>query len=585
MSPHRHTAQLLRTLAALGAALVFGLPATHASAPDFVRLLVKPRAEAPGVEVQAALQAAGVQHERTIAGIDVKVVRVPGHRAAAAVAALSRHPRFQFAEIDGIGHGGLVPDDPQFGSQWHHSRIRSSEAWALARGQPSVIVAVLDTGIQHDHPDLAGRILPGRDFVNNDFDPADDHGHGTAVAGMFGAILNNAEGIAGVAGGVSILPVKVLNASNSGSYSNFASGIVWAADQGARVINLSLSGTSASSTLENAVNYAWNKGAIVVAAAGNSGNDSPRYPAACLNALAITATTPSDTLASFSSFGSHIAFSAPGAAVLTTTRTGYGHFNGTSFATPVVSGVAALVLSANPNLTNAQVVDILRLTAVDLGAAGRDPLYGHGRVDAAAAVSRARAMATADTLAPQATVTLSEPGNPISGIVTVLGDAVDNVAVTRTEILLGSTVVAAQNADWVDYTWDTRSYADGRYTVSVRARDAAGNVGTASRTVDVANSVAAAPVDTLAPTVAITSPASGAKLANNTRVSISSSDNVGVVRTEFYVNGNLHGSSSSANPTFTWNTARIARGTYHLSARAYDAAGNVGLSPIVTVSK
>src|SRR6267142_1623630 len=232
-------------------------------------------------------------------------------------------------------------------------------------GGANTIVAVLDSGITAAHPEFAGRILPGYDFVFNDNDPADDFGHGTAVAGTIVAAGNNGLGVAGVAYGCTVLPVKVMDAWGSASHSTIAQGIEYAVQHGARIINLSLGGDWPSSTLQNAINYAWSNNVVVVAAAGNNGSTVPQYPAACEHVLAVSATTPDDSRASFSTYGNFVTLSAPGVSVWTTQRdlaNPYGPWSGTSFSSPIVAGVAALVTSVNPSLSNTQIIDILKQT-------------------------------------------------------------------------------------------------------------------------------------------------------------------------------------------------------------------------------
>lgn len=242
-------------------------------AADFVRgrILVKPADNSSEVNVAAAMRAEGAREVGRVPQLGVRILQVPEQAEARVIAALSRNPNFEFAEPDYIATIVLTPNDPYYASfQWHLPKVAAPTAWDTTTGSTNVTVAVIDSGVQAAHPDLAGRVLPGFDFVNNDADPSDDNGHGTAVAGVAAAQGNDGIGIAGAAWNVAILPVKTMNASGSGSYSAIANGITYAADRGARIINLSLGGTATSSTLQNAVSYAWNKGSLLVAAAGNN---------------------------------------------------------------------------------------------------------------------------------------------------------------------------------------------------------------------------------------------------------------------------------------------------------------------------
>ncbi|MFM8788927.1 MAG: S8 family serine peptidase, partial [Chthoniobacterales bacterium] len=269
-------------------------------AADFVpgRVLVKPADGADEAAVQGSLKAAGAREIGRVPQIGVRILQVPAQAEARVIAALSNNPNIEFAEPDYIANIILTPNDPYYSAyQWHLPKVSAPSAWDTTTGSSAVTVAVVDSGVQANHPDLVGRVLAGYDFVNNDSDPADDNGHGTAVAGVAAAQGNDGIGVAGAAWNVAILPVKTMNSSGSGSHSAIANGITYSADRGAKIINLSLGGTTSSSTLQNAVSYAWNKGSLLVAAAGNNGSSTTVYPAAYPNVVAVSATTSADTLA------------------------------------------------------------------------------------------------------------------------------------------------------------------------------------------------------------------------------------------------------------------------------------------------
>ena len=218
----------------------------------------------------------------------------------------------------------------------------------------------------------------------------DDYGHGTHVAGIAAARINNGIGVAGMAGGAKIMSVKVFFPPPNviGTYEDLIRAIIYATDNGADVINMSLGASSYSRGEEMAVDYAWDHGAVVVAAAGNTGRETYHYPAAHPNAIAVAATTASDSRAGFSTYGDFVDVAAPGSSVFSTLMGGgYGGMSGTSMATPHVAGLAALLFSLNPQLTNAQVRELIETNADDLGAAGWDKLYGHGRINARKALA------------------------------------------------------------------------------------------------------------------------------------------------------------------------------------------------------
>jgi len=351
-------------------------------------------------EVLAQVNAASLGR---VGSLDVERLTVPVGQEAAVLAALRQHPAVAFAEVDYRVRAVLEPDDPAFqdGTQWglHNANdadIDAPEAWDLTTGKDSVIVAIVDTGVDQDHAEFSGRLMTGRHFFNDgqeNENTDDDHGHGTHVAGIVAAAGNNGIGMAGVAWGVRVMPVKVLDSTGSGWVSDVASGMTYATDEGAKVINLSLGDTSASSTLQNAIDYAHDRGVLVVAAAGNCGDssywyngcdypDQPIYPAAGDNTLAIAATTQYDVQSSFSNQGAYVDVAAPGSSIYSTLPGSYGYKSGTSMATPFVSGLAALILSTSSNLTPDQVEAIIEQSADDLGDAGRDDVYGWGRINA-----------------------------------------------------------------------------------------------------------------------------------------------------------------------------------------------------------
>ena len=275
------------------------------------------------------------------------------------------------------------PNDPLFPQQWGLAAIGAPAAWTITRGDPSVIVAVIDTGIDPDHPDLRSRLVPGHDFVDGTANPRDDNGHGTFCAGIIGAEADNGIGISGVAPRVSLMSLKALDGAGEGTSSAVGEAIFWAADHGARVVNLSLGGPAFSQFLEEAVDYALGKGCVLVAAGGNDGA-SAIYPAAYPEVIGVGAMGQDGAMWRLSSTGSHIALVAPGEAIVSAGLLAtYVSGSGTSAASAFVAGVAALAISARPELSGALIGRLLAQTAHDLGPPGRDPVYGSGMVDAA----------------------------------------------------------------------------------------------------------------------------------------------------------------------------------------------------------
>lgn len=289
-------------------------------------------------------------------------------------------------------------NDPLYKGEWDISYTESNKAWALINQKREVKVAVLDTGIDYNHPDLKNRVLKdsGYNFVNDNSDVMDDNGHGTHVSGIIAAEANNQKGISGITGylDVKIIPVKVLNSKGEGESDIIAKGIEYAADKGADIINLSFGCQQKSVDIENAIQYAKSKGALVVAASGNDNsicdNDSP---AGDEGAFTVAAINRQDTKASFSDYGNSVQIASPGVKIISTVPGGkYEAWDGTSMAAPVVSGIAAMLRAENPSLMPDQIESILDKTAKDIMQQGRDQATGYGLVDAYNALQMVKSM-------------------------------------------------------------------------------------------------------------------------------------------------------------------------------------------------
>jgi subtilisin family serine protease len=293
---------------------------------------------------------------------------------------LLERKEIQFVEPNYVIEASYVPQEPSYRLQWHAKKINMEKAWDVTKGSADVTVAVIDGGLQTDHPDLKENLLTPYNAVTGGKTITADE-HGTHVAGIIAASINKI-GITGIAPNVKILPIDVFDGKEANAY-DVADAIVYAADHGAKIINLSLSSIYYSNVMEDAVQYAWSKKAVIVAAAGNESSDIPEYPAAFNSVLSVAATNKKDERSSFSNYGSTIDLSAPGEAIYSTVGgSKYGMMSGTSMAAPVVSGTAALILSKNPMLSPDEVGNILMKSTIDLGEKGRDVQYGNGRIDA-----------------------------------------------------------------------------------------------------------------------------------------------------------------------------------------------------------
>ncbi|MFC1657373.1 S8 family serine peptidase [Candidatus Moduliflexota bacterium] len=550
-------------------------------------LLIQAKAGVARGKIDNLLGMHGAATEGEIAAIKVRRVRVPAHALEKVKAALSKNPNISFVEENFIAEASFIPNDQYFSTQWHLPKISAPEGWDLATGSTDTPIAIIDSGVDPDHPDLTGKLIPGYNFLTESTDTHDVRGHGTAVAGSAAAQTDNATGVAGVAGDSPIMPLVVLNADNWATYYDMARAITYAADQGVPVMNISLAGSSSSSALQNAVNYAWDRGAVIVAAAANYSTDLPYYPAACNHVVAVSATTSSDTLAGFSNYGSWVDLSAPGASIRTTSNGGgYGYWNGTSFASPITAGLAALIFSANPQLTNAQVVDIMTGNADDLGEAGFDSTFANGRINVYESLLEAVSSTPApDTTPPAAAITVPSPGAVVGGEVTVHVSATDDVAVSQVDLYIDGAFFSTDSTEPYSFLWDSAGYADGLHGLAAVAIDSSGNTGQSDPLmVTVDNQQAGA--DTVAPTVTITSPGDGSSTKRNVNVQVAASDDRAVTKVEFYLDGEIAHIVIAAQATYSWrwNTSGAASGDHVIAVRAYDTAANMG-TDTVTLNK
>lgn len=398
------------------------LSSASADASTAEALQVRP---SPGVSdeaFRATLESLGYTIDSYLPLTGIYVVRPPVSKARAAAPSaeqmtveLSALPLVEFVYPDyPVWATAIEPNDPVYATdQWHYRAISLPRAWAVETGSTRrVTVAVIDTGLRREHPDLGASALQGWDFVDDDDDPTDipdksgrlqGKSHGTHVAGTIAAVTDNALGVAGVNWAADILPVRVLDGSGSGSYSKIAEAIIWSVDQGADVINLSLSGRNEPGpVLRSAVQYALAQGVTVVAAAGNSANytgTSPEYPASLPGVISVSATGGDNEPAYYSNYGPDVTVAAPGGSEHTrmvmstgydvsqpTVHDRYLTMQGTSMAAPHVTGVVSLILAARGNMPPAEVAALLRDTSHDLGDEGRDDVYGSGLVNAYAAL-------------------------------------------------------------------------------------------------------------------------------------------------------------------------------------------------------
>lgn len=386
----------------------------------------------------------------------------------------------------------VVPNDPSFSSQYHHTNIQSNLSWNFTTGN-GIKIAVIDTGVQWDHPDLAANIwnntaenctnsvdddsngktddCRGWDFVNNDNNPTDDHGHGTHVAGIAAAVGNNSINVVGVCWNCIIIPIKAFDSSGSATYTDIVDSLHYAADNGAKIISMSFTGPNAN-TLQEAIKYAYSKNVTLVAAAGNSNTNTGNiYPAAYEEVIAVGSTDSSDTKSSFSNYGSWVDVSAPGSSILSTYITNTtATSSGTSMATPIVSGLVGLILSKNSTFSQEEIRTLIRSSTNSI--TSPTVYIGTGRVNSFKAIMKN------SSLIVSLRTELNDAS--LSGNVVING-TVNGTYLVNSSLYYGSglypssfVAIAANNTNITNssiYQWSTSLVADGTYTIKLEGND------------------------------------------------------------------------------------------------------------------
>jgi hypothetical protein len=562
--------------------------------------LVQPRAGLSDDEFDKILRQHGGRRASLIPQIDVHVIELPATaNEAAVVKALQSNPHIKFAELDQAAAPNLTTNDQYFTSEWHLSKIGAPTAWSTATGS-GVVIAILDSGVDPSHPDLIANLVPGWNFYDNNSNTSDVQGHGTGVAGIAAAVGNNTIGVAGVSFKSKIMPLRITDATGYAYWSLVAHGITYAADHGAKVANVSYEGACCSSTIISAAQYLRSKGGVLTASAGNDGTLMSYTPSSYVTT--VSATTSSDTFASFSAYGNYVDVSAPGVGIWTTTKGGgYAALSGTSGSAPLTAGVYALMLAANPKLAPSTLDSILFKTAVPLGASGYDMYYGWGRVNASGAVASAlQTVVATDTTSPTASITAPSASSTVKGLVPVSVNAADNIGVTKVVLWVNGALYATDTISPYAFSWDTTKVPNGANTLQATAYDAAGNQGNSARiTVTVAN-------DTTPPKVTIGSPLNGAVVSGNVAISVGATDNTKVSQITLTIDGKQVAVSYGSTLSYTWSVstttvastgstapgqlkkvqATIQSGTSHtITAMAMDPAGNKGTGSVTVTVK
>jgi thermitase len=545
------------------------------------RVLVAPRAGLSEKEFAKVLKSQNAKSKGRFTRTNTHVLELPaGADEVKAVQALKKDKRLKYAELDYVLMPAASVTDPSYSSSWALPKIGAPTAWDSAIGS-GITVAILDTGVDGSHPDLKANLVPGWNMFDNNSNTSDVFGHGTKVAGTVAMVANNGAGSAGVAHGARIMPVRISKTDGTASISTIAQGINWAADNGAKVANVSYA-VASYSTVQSAANYMRSKGGVVVVSAGN--NNTLQTYAADDSMLNVAATDSSDAKASFSNFGNAIDLAAPGVSIYSTTNGGgYANVSGTSFSSPITAATVALMMSANGKLSPADVDKIIKSTALDLGSAGFDQYFGFGRIDAAKAVAASKSTSTTttttDTQAP--TISIAKPtGGSVSGVVPVDVNYSDNVGVTRAELYVNGNRVAEDGTSPYAFSWDTAGYGDGSYSLVAKAYDAAGNMGSSSPvSVTLGN-------DTTPPVITSITPSSTLTVSvPKQTITASATDDKGVAKLSLSIDGKEVATTTGSSISYNWNTRKVSSGAHTVTVRAWDAAGNTASQSVTVYRK
>jgi hypothetical protein len=537
----------------------------------------------PGTDDRALAEACdevGAAVLERIEPLDLTVLRVRPGELDRTAARLDAAGLIEAAAKNYIFEPARIPDDPYFIQQQHLEQINAPAAWDEAVGDPRIIIAILDTGIDVDHEDLGGKVLAGWNIHDNNADLGDVAGHGTYVAGIAAASSNNTIGVTGVSWESMILPVRVTDEEGRTTTRDLAAGILWAVNHDAKVINVSFGPLWSNRIVKAAAEHAFNRGALVVISAGNSGITVAER--GYLQALFVGAVDGSDAIASFSDRGPFVDLVAPGVGVRSTMNgAGYGLGSGTSSSAPIVSGVAALAWSVNPALRPAAVRTAVLASAVDLGPTGKDPTFGQGAVDAhAAVVEAARLIEPADTTPPTVSV-----DRPFDGAV-LSGRFVATVAVSDSPSD-GGVADVAFSIDGVPFATDTRapyrfmvdgaSFSPGRHELRFVATDLAGNASSAASVSVTFRRSADTAAEGSSTSISFHSPADGAVVSGVVTIEATVSDEDGLATVEWLIDGEpvwvSAVSGQSSRVSYAWRAQDAFAGRHTVSIVVLDVTG------------
>ncbi len=578
------------TLTAISACMSFSVFAEQQWAEGQILVSAKPGVNQYKLDKILAKHQAKSKKKFNINSANVHLVTVPKKKEKGIITALKNNPNIDFAELDElIKPSEIHANDNYYANAWHLAKINMPTAWEKSKGA-GVTVAVLDSGV-YLHSDLAANVLPGYNTVSNNSETSDVNGHGTYVAGVISALSDNNKGVTSIAWNSKILPVRITNSSDGYAYfSDIAEGITWAANNGADIVNISYMANS-SSTIKSAAQSFYNKGGLVVASAGNGGSDLNCSDNPYI--IIVSATNNNDQKASWSDFGNCVDVSAPGTGIYTTNKSGgYSKVNGTSFSAPATAAVLALMKAHYPDLSNTELETLLESSADKTVGGNFSKQYGYGRIDAGAALSAAVVTPEVDQIAPSVSITSPEEDSSHDSTIQVQVSASDNKAVTKVELYLEGNLIASDSNSPYEFNVDTSMYSQQQVVLNAIAFDAANNQASSGmHWLNIENLAPEpepepepSPVDTQAPTIQIKNLVDGSTISSNQNIVVNAADNVGVVKTELYIDGQLKVRVTTASLNYSWNVKKASSGEHQILAKAFDSAGN-SKQQLITVTK
>ncbi len=549
-----------------------------ASALPFVEteLLVQPYPGAEDRTLSDLYAQAGAVVVDELRELDLTVLELPPGELHAVAAELDASGLIEALHKNYIFELARIPNDPLFDSQLHLTQINAPDAWERTVGDEEVIIAFVDTGVDAGHPDLTDKVIGGWNLYDDNADFDDVIGHGTQVAGVAAAASNNATGVAGVSWVSPIIAIRVTDTRGAATARHVAAGILWAVNHNARVINVSFAPLWSNRVVRTAAQNAFNRGSLVVISAGNSGGLASVR--AYREALFVGALDSGGRLAAFSDRGTFVDLVAPGTGIRTAkVGADYGLVSGTSFAAPIVSGVAALAWSVNPELRPASILDAIVDSAVDLGEPGRDYSYGHGAVDAAGAVDKAaRTASVQDTTPPTVRIDRPSEGASLSGRTIAAITATDVTGVADVVLSIDDVPYATDTREPYWFVIDTRRFSPGSHELKFVATDLVGNTSRV-KSVTVAFALSAGASGEAPTGIEFHSPADGEIVSGNVTIQATIRDSDGLATVEWHVDGTSvfvgTVSGTSSGVTYLWQATGATAGSHTISIVVTDMLG------------